>query len=647
MGQRPKNSQPPKTSSLRPSDRMAEGRELRTVSRCAVFAVCGFLLLAVALVFGQTVRHGFVNFDDKGYVYENPDLARGLTVDGIAWAFTTTKACNWHPLTWLSYFIDYRVCGLKPWGYHLSNVLLHAVNAILLLLVLWRITGEFWPSAFVAAVFAIHPLRAESVAWVSERKDLLSGLFFMLTLGAYASYVRRPFSWLRYLAVVALFALGLMAKPMLVTLPLVLLILDYWPLGRMKLGWRVLVEKLPLLALSAASCVATSIAQREAIAPLDFIPFSARLANAFISYVAYVSHLFYPVGLAVLYPHQGSRLPDWQVIVALLLLVCISVGVAAWRRKCPYLLVGWCWYLGMLVPVIGLVQVGLQSMADRYTYLPQIGLVIGVAWGTKQVLRSWRYRNWLLAITSVLVVAALMGCAWQQASYWCDGESLWRHAIASTLPNAVAQNNLGGILARSGRPDEAIVHYRKALEIKPDYAEAYNNYGVILGQDGRLDEAIAHLKKALELKPDYPDARDNLDVIQSQREELVKGLADRRKLLRSRPDDVALLSSIAWVLATVPNDSIRDGAKAVEFAQRAEKLTDGREPAILDTLAAAQAETGRFAEAVQTARKALELADRQDKRPLAESIEAKIRLYEAGKPFRETKRPASTGSAQP
>ena len=387
----------------------------------------------------------------------------------------------------------------------------------------------------MAAVFALHPLRAESVAWVSERKDVLSGLFFVLTLGAYVGYVRRPFSWLRYLLVVLLFVLGLMAKPMLVTLPLVLLLLDYWPLERLALGWRLVVEKLPLLALSAASCVATSIAQREAIAPLEFIPFTERLANAFVAYAAYVKQLFYPVGLAVLYPHQGDRLPVWQIAGSMLVLACISLAVLTWRRKCPYLLMGWLWYLGMLVPVIGFVQVGMQSMADRYTYLPQIGLVIAVAWGAEHVSRSWPHRTWLLAAASTLLVAALMGCAWQQTSYWCNGESLWRHAIDCTLPNAIAQNNLGGVLARSGRFDEAMTHYQKAVDIKPDYAEVYNNFGAILGKDGRFDEAIADFNKALELKPDYPDARDNLEVMQSERAELVTGLAKRRELLRSRP----------------------------------------------------------------------------------------------------------------
>jgi protein O-mannosyl-transferase len=749
MSQRPKNNQLPKTSSLPFPDRNADGRECRVVGRSTVLAVCGFLLLAVALVFGKTVRYDFVNFDDKQYVYENPDLARGLNAQQIARAFTTTRASNWHPLTWLSYMLDYCICGLKPWGYHLGNVLLHAATVILLLLVLWRMTGDFWPSAFVAAVFAIHPLQVESVAWVAERKDVLSGLFFVLTLGAYVGYVRRPFSFLRYLAVVVLFALGLMAKPMLVTLPFVLLLLDYWPLDRMALRWRLLLEKLPLFVLSGASCVATSIAQREVAASLDLIPFSARVANALVSYAVYVGHLVYPMGLAVFYPHPGNQVPVWQVIVALLLLACISVGVLAWRRKAPYLLVGWCWYLGMLVPVIGLVQVGSQSMADRYTYLPQIGLVIGLAWGAKRVLESRpRYVD-VCVVASALAVAFLMGCAWQQTSYWRDSETLWRHAIACTPPNAVAHNNLGSALdnrermdekiaeyrealrlqpnfayancnlgvalaergqideaiacfekalkawpnyfeahsnlgkalASRGQFDEAIAHYEKAIKAEPDnavayfnlgvalaacrrmdeamarfqeaiqlrsnYPEAHNNLGIALGQCGRFDEAVAHFNKALKINPDYADAQRNLNMARSLRGKLVTALAERRESLRSQPNDIALLNQTAWMLATNPNASIRNGAEAIELAQRAVELPDGRQPAVLGTLAAAYAETGQFAKAIETAQQALALVASQGNGTLADSLRARIRLYQAGSPYHETQQPSIPKSGQP
>ena len=774
-----------------PGDRHAANHENRPSPRAkrsvgdlyVTAAVCGLLLLAVMLVFGQALGFGFVNFDDSEYVYENPHVIHGLSAAEVAWAFTTTHFTNWHPLTWLSYMLDFELYGLAPWGYHLTNILLHAATVILLFLVLRRMTGDFWPSAFVAAVFAIHPLRAESVAWVSERKDVLSGLFFMLTLGAYADYVRRPFSLVRYSLVIAPFALGLMAKPMLVTLPLVLLLLDYWPLRRMALGWRLVIEKLPLVALSAASCVATSLAQSDAMAYLESIPFSARIANALVSYATYLGQFFYPVGLAVFYPHRVDNLPTWQVVGALLLLAGIGAAAVIFRRRCPYALVGWCWYLGMLVPVIGLMQVGSQAMADRYTYLPQIGLAMGLAWGAKAAFASWPHRGRLWGAASALVLVVLMGCAYHQTSFWFDSETLWNRAIDCVPQNAVAHYNLANALTTCGRADEAIEHYqmairidpndaqarynmanaladrgqvdealdqyRKAIEIKPNYtkahnnlgaylasrgqieeaiveyqkvldvkpndaeahsnlglalanrgqfdeaiahyerslktnprrAETHNNLGLALSRQGHLDAAIASYRQALELNPDYAQAHNNLGAAlatRGQMDEAVthfnnavkldpgnskfrqnrdtavaeweasrQALARQRELLRSRPNDLALLNNIAWTLASNPNASLRNGTEAAELAQRAVQLSDGREPVILGTLAAAYAETGRFSLAVETAHKALELATRQNNRPLAESIQAKIPLYENRTPFREMPQPSLPNPAHP
>ncbi|MGA2259578.1 MAG: hypothetical protein ABSG53_33295, partial [Thermoguttaceae bacterium] len=391
--------------------------------------VCGLLLVAVIAVFGQTARYDFVNFDDDIYVYENWHVQAGLTVEGIAWAFGQSHASNWHPLTWLSLMADVQVVRTEQGPLararlavemHTVNVVLHAVNAAIVFLVLMEMTAGVWPSAFVAAVFAVHPLHVESVAWISERKDVLSGLFFMLTLAAYLGYVRRPFSLLRYLLVTALFALGLMAKPMLVTLPFVLLLLDYWPLGRIsprRVGKTpgypeyllagptvpdgaarrlqvVLLEKLPWLVLAAISCMVTYLAQRTAVTPFERLPLWSRIANALVSCVAYLGQFFYPAGLAVLYPHPQNDLSVWKIIGSALLLAGISLAVLACRRKCPYLLVGWLWYLGMLVPVSGLVQVGAQAMADRYTYLTQIGLYIALAWTAVHISRPWRYRGW-------------------------------------------------------------------------------------------------------------------------------------------------------------------------------------------------------------------------------------------------------------
>ena len=487
-----------------------------------------FLLLAVTLVFGQAIGHDFVSYDDPRYVWENPHVAGGLTREGLAWVFTHSHGFNWHPLTGLSHMLDCQCFGLCAEGHHAVNVLLHAGTVVLLFLVLRQMTrrseraDRFWPSAFVAAVFAVHPLRVESVAWVAERKDVLSGLLFMLTLAAYLGYARHPFSLARYLLVALVFALGLMAKPMLVTVPFVLLLLDYWPLGRWQgsgekgrkgereegrrresefslspllpfspdHGYTVpallttralLLEKLPLLALAAAASVATVLAQSEAMKLNTCVSLPWRIGNALVSYVAYLGQLFCPLGLAVFYPHPENHLPVWEVIAAFLVLAGITVGaLCSWRR--PYLLVGWLWYLGMMVPTIGLVQVGFQSMADRYTYLPQVGLSVALAWGVAEVARSWSYRRWVCGLGSALVLAGLMACAWLQTSYWRNSETLWTHAVACTAQNAKAHSYLGMALADLGRSDEAIAHFRKALEIKPDEAEASLHLGYVLQQ---------------------------------------------------------------------------------------------------------------------------------------------------------------------
>jgi len=402
--------------------------------------VCGALVLAVAAVFGQTLGFDFVDLDDPEYVYENVELQRGLTADGVLWAFTTTQSGNWHPLTWLSLTADYALYGLNPRGYHLTNVLLHAASAVLLFLVLRRMTGDLWPSAFTAAVFAVHPLHVESVAWVAERKDVLSGLFFMATLAAYAGYAGRPFSFLRYASVIILFALGLMAKPMLVTLPFVLLLLDYWPLRR--IAWRSVLEKLPLLALSAASCVVTYLVQGVSLQPLQ-VPFDLRVQNALVSYAAYMRQSFCPCNLAAFYAYPLGGVPTWKVVGAWLLLVGVTGWAAARRRQCPWAPVGWFWFLGMLVPVIGLVQVGQQAMADRYAYLPQIGLTIVVAWGAKRAAALHPRCAPALAVAGVSAVLALGASAWRQTTHWRDQDALRGRIARCTADDA----------RTGGRPD--------------------------------------------------------------------------------------------------------------------------------------------------------------------------------------------------
>ena len=885
-------------------------------SPTTAMAVCGLLLLAIALVFGQTVRFEFVNFDDQVYVYENVHVQKGMTREGFVWAFASFCGTNWHPVTWLSHMLDIQLYGLWAGGHHLTNVLLHALSVIVLFLVLRQMTGRQWPSALVAALFAIHPLHVESVAWVAERKDVLSGLFFVLTLAAYLGYVRRPFSLLRYLLVVLCFVMGLLSKPMLVTLPLVLLLLDYWPLrrfgatgsgattlvpgsagsegrgargegrtedaattmvsgssgntgstvsgsvatdhvytvpglpssaqhtvgqaGALRSGLlRLIVEKIPLLLLAAASCVATLMAQTNAMVALEELPFVYRAANAVVSYVAYLGQSLCPTSLAVFYPHARDALPWWIVGGCLLLLMGVSIVVARWRRSRPYLLLGWLWYLGMLVPVIGLVQVGTQTRADRYMYLPLVGPSLALVWTTLEFAGSSFVRRWLCGTAWLLVLVFLASLSWQQVSTWRNSEALWTHALACTTRNdmahynlgvaltgrgqvdkaiaqyqkaleikpnyanahnnlgvaltdrkqvdsaiahyqrsleirpdyaeahnnlglalagrrqvdeaiahyqkaleirpdyAVAHNNLAVALAGRGQVDEAITHFQKVLEIKPDYADAYNNLGVVLAGRGQVDEAIAHFQKVLEIKPDYADAynnlavalagrgqvdesiaqyqkaleikpdyadahfnlasalaghgqfdsaithfqkaldvrpdyaeahynlgvvlagrgqideaiahfqkalevrpdfaqsRRNLSVVLSAREEILKSLAQRREAIRLQPNNAVLLNDTAWMLATNPNPSVRNGAEAAELAQRALKLAGDNEPVILGTLAAAYAEAGRFPEAVRTGEQAVRLAAARGDRVLVQQIRTCLEFYTSGKPYRQ------------
>lgn len=543
----------------------SEARRSEAAKRRSL-AVCSLLLLGIALVFAQTLRHGFAHYDDPEYVCKNPQVAGGLTVQGIVWAVTSRHENNWHPLSWLSHMFDCQLYGLAPWGHHLSNILLHAATAIAFLLVLERMTGDFWPSALVAALFAIHPLRVESVAWVAERKDVLSGLLFMLTLGAYLGYVRRPFSLARYLSVIVVFALGLMAKPMLVTLPFALLLLDYWPLRRMtssaastgsKTGSeialralpRLLVEKIPLFALSAASCTATLWAQHELVARNEHIAMPIRLGNAAISYVAYLGQSFYPVDLAALYPHPVSHLAAWKWIGAVVVLAALSAGAVAGRRTCPYLLVGWLWYLGMLLPVIGLVPVGAQAMADRYTYLPQIGLGIALVWGATQVARSWPYRLWVCGTASAAVLTALLPRAWHQASYWRDTAALWEHTVTCTTDNYIAHNNLGVALAERERVDEAIAQFTKSLQIKPNYSHARGNLGLVLAKHERPNEAKAQFEAAVKCDPDYLDAHKSLALILTRQGQLDEAIEHYRQALRIRPDDANLHNALGGLLA--------------------------------------------------------------------------------------------------
>jgi protein O-mannosyl-transferase len=620
-------------------------------SRFAVAAVCVFLLLAILLVYGQTARHSFLNYDDPAYVSENTVVQNGLTWKGVAWSFTTFEGANWHPVTWLSHMLDCQLFGMRSGRHHGMNVAFHIVNSILLYLLLLRLTAAFWPSAVVAALFALHPLHVESVAWVAERKDVLSTMFGLLAIHAYVGYVRRPAA-LRYVLVAVLFLLGVMSKPMLVTLPFVLLLLDYWPLGRWIVpppgvlryqnagssggiaAWLAL-EKVPLLVLAAASSAITYIAQQQkgAMALLGSdISFPVRLANALVSYVEYLGKAAWPSPLIVFYPYVPHR-PLWQPVAAAVFLVAVTgVAVRLWRSR-PYLAVGWFWYLGMLVPVIGLVQVGAQSMADRYTYLPLVGIFILTVWGSADLLANRRFGRESLAVLAAAAILACTVLTARQAARWTDTLSLFEYALTIMPDNAAAHRNLGDVLLQQNRNEEAEVHFRALAQIdSPGRAMAECNWATTLSNRKRFAEAADHLRKALQINPDLAIAHNGLALALAELGVFQETIEQFQEAVRLLPEKPEALKNLAWALATCPDRKLRDGTKAVELAERAVALCETRQPEFLDTLAAAYAEAGRYSEAARTADEAVGLARQQKKSALAESIRAKRSLYEVETP---------------
>jgi protein O-mannosyl-transferase len=597
--------------------------------------LCFALAALTWLVFGQTLRHDFINYDDPRYVYENTKITAGLSFSSIAWAFTNIHSMNWHPLTTISHMLDCQLYGLSAGWHHFTNVLLHTVAVVLLFLALRQMTGALWRSAFVAAIFAIHPLRVESVAWIAERKDVLSGVFFMLTLLAYAHYVRLP-SIRRYLVVLFVSACGLMSKPMLVTLPFLLLLLDYWPLDRLRgrFGKRVL-EKIPLMALSAVSSIATFLAQKAVVGWTEDLPILERINNAVVSYVLYIWQMLWPVRLAVFYPHPESRLPLWEIVSCLVILIGITALAVALRKERPYLLTGWLWYLGMLVPVIGLVQVGWQGRADRYTYLPQIGLYIAVTWAVADLTALWRRQRIILSTAAILIVSILSSCAWVQTSYWRDSETLFRHALAVTTNNDVAKNNLGIVFLRQGKLDDAISLLQAAVDLRPDNSPAHENLAKALLQKGDIANALIHYEKLLKLQPDNIEVHNIVGTVLIQQGRVRDGVEEWQKVLAIQPDNGNAMSNLAWVFATSPDDSLRDGAKAVQLAEEAMRISAGRIPIVFRTLAAAYAESGDFSKAIQTAQQGIESANSQGNPGLATELQGNISLYQAQQPLRD------------
>ena len=579
--------------------------------RRIAFAVCIALTVLVWLVFSQTLRHDFINFDDDRYVYENAEVSRGLTLEGFKWLLTHSHASLWHPLTTLSHMIDCQIYGLKPAGHHFTNVLLHNVGAVLLFLALSQLTGSVWRSAFVAAIFAIHPMRVESVAWVAEHKDVLSGVFFALTLGAYTRYARAP-SAARYVAMAIFVACGLMSKATFVTVPLVLLFLDYWPLRRAEdfLAWgRLVVEKIPLFILSAGAAAATIFVQTVTMATLEQLPLLPRIKNANVSLVAYLRQMFWPSDLAIFYPHPHDQLHLGVVLACAALVIAITLVAIFLRKKHPYIFVGWFWYLVLVAPVLGIFQAGLQGRADRFTYLPHIGITIAVTWTVAELAHQSQRRHAILAAVGSFLIVACTIISWKQATYWRDSISVWERALAVTSNNQVAHQDLAAALWSRGRIAESRIHSRAA--------------------------EIIHAKTTLQ---DYPfdiQTRDNLGVLLVKEGDAAGAIQQWNTNLQIDPNDGNALNNLAWVLATYPADEIRDGKKAVELAEKASTLPGGESPILLRTLAAAYAESGDFSKAINTTQRAMELARGQGNNSLVETLRHEVELYQMGTAYRE------------
>lgn len=556
--------------------------------------VAHLVILALTLLAFSEVRSlDFINlYDDKLYLTENPVVREGFTLVGVRWAFTSLGyASNWHPLTWLSHMLDVQLFGLAPVGHHLANLLIHLLNSELLLMVLIMLTGSLWPSVFVTALFAVHPLHVQSVAWVAERKDVLSSLFWMLTLWSYLRYVQRP-GGRRYALVVVAFGLGLLAKPMLVTLPFVLLLLDFWPLGRL-VGRRinpsnraivqVTREKLPLFLLAAASCVITILAQSRAISAALVLPMDARISNALLAYVGYLGKMIWPLQLSIFYP-QSNEINWAKALVASLWLLLFTLTAFFSRRSHPAIAVGWLWYLGTLVPVIGLIQVGGQTMADRYTYLPLIGIFIAIAFGLSDLLPKWKQRHVVLVGSAALALAALLPVTMTEVRYWKDSLTIFGRALEVTSRNWVAERSYGTALLNLGRAEEALPHLIESARISAGSAEASHNLGVAYYRLNQKTEAAVAFRQATRLDQTYAPAHYNLGVIAAESGDLAEGIEQFRETLKYQPESFEAQFNLGLALE-------RSGARKEALAHFREALRI--RPADRDALAGVQRNLGR------------------------------------------------------
>ena len=633
------------------------------------------LALATLLVYLPVVHCDFINFDDPVYVTENPRVQAGLTRSGLHWAFTTFHAANWHPLTWLSHMLDCELFGTNPAAHHFINVLFHAANAALLFALLLRLTGALWPAAFVAALFAWHPLHVESVAWIAERKDVLSTFFALLALLSYARYARENRRHHFWVAII-LFAFSLMAKPMFVTLPFVMLLLDFWPLQRIgfpstfKAHCSIVFEKTPFFLLAAISCVITYLAQRHgaAVLTLEQLSFNGRFENALIAYGRYLLDAGWPVNLAVLYPlpKQLHWIQAAAVAVALL-----AISWFAWRsrNRRPYVMVGWLWFLGTLVPVIGLVKVGSMALADRYTYFSLVGIFIVVAFGARDLAARFSWLKTFLAPAAVFVLIISVALTEQPLRFWRDSETLFRHDLAVTRNNANAHVNLGvaletsdrqiealaeyreaariandnadahfniaNLLAKTGRSAGAVPEYRRAIALEPNTANLHNGLGSTLADLGKFDEAMNEFTLAAQLDPENPWPHFETAQVLLKTGHDAAAIEALHGALQIEPDNYQILTFAAHVLAADENPAGRDGPTALKLASRANARTDGMQPLVLDALAMACAETGDFTNAQDVAQNAIDLATMLKLKNIG-PMQQRLALYEKHQPWRES-----------
>ncbi len=598
------------------------------------FWLTALVLLAVTfLAYRPALEGDFIAFDDTVYVSQNDIVQRGLTADGVAWAFSSFHASNYHPLTWLSHMLDIEIWGLDASGHHLTNVLLHLASALVLLWLLLRLTAAWWPSTLVALLFALHPTHVESVAWVAERKDVLSTLFWMVTLLAYVRWTEKPGAR-HYAFLVTSFVLGLLAKPMLVTLPFVLLLLDVWPLGRLRIErWtefkellpRVL-EKGPLFALTLVSSIVTVLAQQAggAVVAVDRVGLGERIANAAVTYVAYLGKLLWPSNLSLFYPHPGMP-PAWQIAGALVLLVAVTVLALRLRTSRPYLIVGWLWYLGTLVPVIGLVQVGAQAMADRYTYVPFIGLTLALAWGLADLPTRWAatrvdgkagedaatrepglpsWLRWTGVVTALVLTVVLAWLTHRQAMHWRNSETIFTHSLAVTEGNYLMHNNLGAELLDQGRYGEAIGHLETALELRPLYTQAHNNLGLVLSRRGEASRAEHHFRRTLEIDSGFAEAYLNLGNLYAAQGRPNEAVTEFRAALRADSRLAEAHNNLANTLAS--QGRLDEALEAYEAALALRPNYANAHANLANVLVQA----GRLEEAEARYRRALELDSR-------------------------------------